>query len=422
VYKPLALQSVNGPQFTSIQGYQVPGTTNGDIAVRCVYLTNGASFSGFTLTNGATLTNVYNSDSTGGGLWCESASAMVSNCVVVGNSSWYYASGAHSGTLNNCTIAGNLAGGADSSVLTRCLVVTNTGVGVSGGTLNSCKVLNNSRDGVSDSTSYNCLIADNQGNGVTGGTSVNCTIVTNASFGAFGYYWGHSGELCILTNCIIYYNRYNWNSGLGPLYWADHCCTTPPLSGDGMITDEPQFVNWAGGDFHLQPTSPCIDTGLSSAAPGATDLDGNPRIAGAAVDLGAYEFQFGTRLDFTTWLQQYGLPTDGSADYVDSDGDGMNNWQEWICGTDPTNAASVLRMLGALPTSTNIWITWQSVPGMMYFVERATEAAWAPYGTNQPAPFTLIATNIAGLSGSTSFADTNATTNLRLFYRVGVGN
>src|SRR5439155_1691225 len=122
VDKPLALRSVNGPQFTTIQGQKVPS------AIRCVHLTNGASLSGFTLTNGATLFGndypLYR-ESSGGGLWCETTNtAVVSNCVVVGNSSVNAGGGSYGCTLNNCTLTGN-SFGAYSSKLANCIVYFN---------------------------------------------------------------------------------------------------------------------------------------------------------------------------------------------------------------------------------------------------------------------------------------------------------
>ncbi|MGD0210187.1 MAG: choice-of-anchor Q domain-containing protein, partial [Desulfomonilia bacterium] len=68
-------------------------------------------------------------------------------------------------------------------------------------------------------------------------------------------------------------------------------CTAPlPTIGTDNISGDPQFVNPTGGDFHLQTNSPCINAGSSNAV-GSVDLDGNPRIVGGFVDMGAYEYQ-----------------------------------------------------------------------------------------------------------------------------------
>jgi hypothetical protein len=51
----------------------------------------------------------------------------------------------------------------------------------------------------------------------------------------------------------------------------------------------PQFVNPATADFHLQATSPTIDQGSALAAP-TSDFDGLPRPQQALYDIGAYEY------------------------------------------------------------------------------------------------------------------------------------
>ena len=238
-----------------------------------------------------------------------------------------------------------------------------------------------------------------------------CTVVSNSAYMYGGVYTN------TLNNCIIYFN----SSTAGPANYGfqnngaiNFCCTTPlPPGGVGNITNDPALVAYLNGNLRLSSNSPCINSGNNTKVATATDLDGNPRIAGGTVDIGAYEFQNPASTISYAWLQQNGLPTDGSADALDSDGDGMSNWQEWIAGTDPHNAASALKILSASGNASGVTITWESTTNRTFLLRRGSDFS-------NPSAFSIIKANIAGSAGTTSFTDASATNAGPYFYRVGV--
>src|SRR5205823_3254985 len=94
-----------------------------------------------------------------------------------------------------------------------------------------------------------------------------------------------------IFNSIVFNN----SAPNGSNYYSstiNYCCTAPLPAGTGNFASAPGFADFAGGNFRLQPWSPCVNAGTNFYAPAGTDLDGNPRIAGGTVDMGAYENQF----------------------------------------------------------------------------------------------------------------------------------
>ena len=385
----------NDPTNTIIKGAWDPAT-NGPAAIRCVYMVKDSSLIGFTLTNGATFAVATVSEDTyGGGIYCKTNNATISNCVIAGNSAAVLGGGVYCGTLDNsllncalqgnsahqegggvylgtlfsCLLTGNSApsltngggGGAYGSILSNCTLSGNSAVyggGASGGTLYNCTLSGNSvlyyGGGAIGSILSNCTLSGNSANiggGASGGTLYNCTLSGNsASFSAGGanagtlysctlsgnsaVYGGGGMDSSILYNSLLTGNSASFGGGAsgGSLYnctlsgnsavygggvyggyllyncvsWNNSSPDYTDIrkifyscgvgySGNSNIALDPQFISTA--NYRLTNSSPCLDAGTNfswmtdPSDPRSKDLDGNPRIQGGAVNMGAYEYE-----------------------------------------------------------------------------------------------------------------------------------
>lgn len=211
VTKAVTVRSVHGPQATRIEGSRASLGINGTGPVRCVYLASGAVLSGFTLTNGVTLTSGDNAtQESGGGVWCESPSSLVTNCVIVRNAADEDGGGAYGGTYRACSFLENMAGG--------------DGGGVSHATLVDCVLMGNQAGddggGAERSDVRRCTIqangAGHRGGGVYGGFVTDCLVSGNVANLGGGVSGGSPDGLpveCVVSRSALSNNTARWYGG-----------------------------------------------------------------------------------------------------------------------------------------------------------------------------------------------------------------
>lgn len=121
---------------------------------------------------------------------------------------------------------------------------------------------------------------------------VNCTFYQNSA--------AQGPAVCSAGTNLLLLNSIAWNNASDPLIAVlsgtasiSNSCVqglAPAFLGASNLACNPLFLNPAAGNFSLSPHSPGVNAGNNAFATGeALDLPHNPRLAGAVVDMGAYE-------------------------------------------------------------------------------------------------------------------------------------
>ncbi len=118
-----------------------------------------------------------------------------------------------------------------------------------------------------------------------------------------------------------------------------------------------------------------------------------------------------------SWLDfYYNVDTEFGGDYeaadvADTDGDGLLGWEEYLAGTNPTNAASVLKVNSVTDTEGGPVVTWLSIAGKSYSIITNSSLMYPNKGT--------VVSGIIGEAGETSHT-TDVSNASSMFFEVGV--
>jgi predicted outer membrane repeat protein len=297
---------------------------NVSFIINSTFTNNSASNNGGAVYNAIFITHstFINNTTSGDGGAIYRAGTITNSTITNNRASGEGGAVSFSGTITNSTFTNNSAsdnGGAVSfsNTITNSTFTNNTASGDGGAvsfsyTITNSTFINNTASTGGAVFGSNTIInsiftnnsAENGGAINGGGTIVNCTFANNSASSSGGAFRG-SGTI---LNTIFAQNKVGEEAndiassgGLHLDYTLANDVSGAVDLGTHIIMGEPRFVDADNGDFRLRADSPAVDVGDSSViesysflkddAENEIDLDGNLRIVGGAIDLGAYELQ-----------------------------------------------------------------------------------------------------------------------------------